>query len=75
METTPKVVQLPSALARRQQLIEMTKLFDTKYQFKVGDIVRWKPGLRNRTVPDYGQPAVVRQIIDRPLDRQSLFLG
>jgi hypothetical protein len=29
--------------------------------FEPGDLVTWKPGFRNRRVPDYGQPCVVFQ--------------
>lgn len=27
--------------------------------FCVGDLIKWKPGLRNRYLPEYGQPAIV----------------
>jgi hypothetical protein len=34
--------------------------------FKVGDIVRWKEGLKNKRHPAYDQPAVVWEILDPP---------
>lgn len=36
-------------------------------RLKVGDIVVWKDGLRNRLHPAYGQPAIVSAILDPPL--------
>ena len=35
--------------------------------FEVGDVVYWKPGMKNRTRPAYGMPAVVLQILDTPV--------
>lgn len=34
--------------------------------FQVGQIVRWKEGLRNKRAPRYGQPAVVVEILTKP---------
>lgn len=35
--------------------------------FKVGDIVVWRNGLKNRTYPDYGTPAIVVEVLSPPL--------
>ena len=35
--------------------------------FTVGDIVIWKDGLKNKRVPNYGQPSIVLSLIDPPL--------
>ena len=34
--------------------------------FKVGDIARWKPGLKNKLHPAYDVPVVVWEILDEP---------
>ncbi len=33
-----------------------------------GDVLRWKPGLKNRRIPNYGQPAIVTEVLDPPLN-------
>lgn len=35
--------------------------------FRVGDIVVWRNGLKNRTYPDYGTPAIVVEVLSPPL--------
>lgn len=42
-------------------------LFDRTYRFNRGDLVTWKPGLKNRCAPRYGQPAVVLDRLDPPV--------
>lgn len=36
-------------------------------RFAVGDIVRWKAGLRNKQLPEYETPAVVVEVLDEPI--------
>lgn len=36
-------------------------------EFKVGDIVVWRSGLKNRKFPDYGEPAIVVEVLTPPL--------
>ena len=43
--------------------------------FAVGDLVRWKPGLRNRNIPVYGAPCVVMEVLDPPLIEEGLNAG
>lgn len=31
-----------------------------------GMLAVWKPGLKNRTLPDYGQPAIVMDVLEEP---------
>lgn len=33
----------------------------------IGDLVTWKPGLKNRRLPRHGQPAVVMAVVDPPV--------
>jgi hypothetical protein len=44
--------------------------------YKIGDRVQWKPGMRNRAMPEYGQPAIVASVGFEPivLD-QAEFIG
>ena len=43
--------------------------------FKVGDIVVWRNGLRNRNYPDYGVPAIVVEVLSTPLTDESVDAG
>ena len=46
---------------------ELRNVFDSflkKDNFKVGDLVKWKDFLRNRSQPDYDEPAVVVSVLD-----------
>jgi hypothetical protein len=42
-------------------------VFDKVYDFKPGDLVVWKPGLRNKARPALNEPAIVMQILETPL--------
>lgn len=35
--------------------------------FKIGDLVQWKQGLKNRRFPAFGEPAVITQVLDKPI--------
>ncbi|NEX23051.1 hypothetical protein G3480_22580 [Thiorhodococcus mannitoliphagus] len=38
-----------------------------RHAFAPGDLVTWKPGLKNHRVPRYGDPAVVVEILQTPV--------
>jgi len=40
--------------------------YNTQHEFHVGQLVRWKEGLKNRVRPDYKQPAIVVEILAEP---------
>ncbi|EDN68535.1 hypothetical protein BGP_4848 [Beggiatoa sp. PS] len=42
------------------------KLMDSQ-DFKIGDIVQWKPGLKNKRRPYQHEPAIVVDILEPPL--------
>ncbi len=42
-------------------------LLAIKHDFKAGDLVRWKQGLKNKRSPLYDQPAIVIDVLERPL--------
>ncbi len=46
--------------ARRQSLLQA-------HAFAPGDLVTWKPGLQNRRLPKYGEPAIVLQVLSEPV--------
>ncbi len=37
------------------------------YTFKPGDLVTWKPRLRNKTIPGEADPAIVLQVLEQPI--------
>ena len=39
----------------------------TPHRFAPGELVTWKPGLKNHRVPRYGQPAVVVEVLETPV--------
>jgi hypothetical protein len=39
---------------------------DQFHSFTKGQFVKWKPGLKNRRFPDYGEPAIVTAILPSP---------
>lgn len=43
------------------------RAFHERHTFAVGDLVTWKPGLKNRRMPRYDQPAVVMDVLDQPV--------
>lgn len=49
--------------ALRQRYEAMT----SRQTFRPGDIVTWKPGLKNRRLPSYGKPAIVMEVLDPPI--------
>lgn len=50
-----------------QALQERFQSITTHHSFQPGDLVCWKPGLRNRHFPQYGVPAVVLEVLDVPV--------
>ncbi|MBK1647821.1 hypothetical protein [Rhabdochromatium marinum] len=55
-------------------LQERARLFAQTHKFKPGDLVTWKPGLKNRRVPRSNQPVVVLEVLSEPVfdsDRDS----
>ena len=56
----------PTPKDAAKQLKERYKSFRKTHDFKVGDLVTWKPGLRNRIRPQMGQPAIVTEVLESP---------
>ena len=39
----------------------------TPHEFKPGQLIRWKKGLKNKQSPDYGQPVIVVEVLAAPV--------
>jgi hypothetical protein len=70
----PASVQLLSEEAREtpaarhnRRLTELASAMDAPHAFRKGQLVRWKPGLKNREAPDYNEPAIVRGVLAEPV--------
>ena len=48
-------------------LRERFQLFKQGHDFAPGDLVSWKPGLKHKRFPRYGQPAVVLEVLATPV--------
>lgn len=58
----------PSGIKKVEPLREALQQFQVQHNFQVGDIVRWKNGMKNRKKPVYGEPAVVVEYVhDNPI--------
>jgi hypothetical protein len=55
-------IDSPTELHRRK-LKELSERLDEFHSFTKGQFVKWKPGLKNRRFPDYGEPAIVTAIL------------
>ena len=49
------------------ELDELVAAMNKKYDFNVGDKLKWKKGFKNRKVPDYNQPVIVLSKFDEPI--------
>jgi hypothetical protein len=50
-----------------QNLIRVHQKLLEPHEFKVGDLVKWKEGLKNKKRPYSNQPAIVVQLLEKPL--------
>jgi hypothetical protein len=63
----PKALNLDETKASNQKLIRAFESMLKKYSFKPNQFVRWKQGLKNKAVPEYNQPAIVWEILPKPV--------
>ena len=49
------------------KLKELAERLDSPKSFAKGQIVAWKPGLKNRMFPEYGEPAIVTAVLPTPV--------
>ena len=48
-------------------LKELAERLDVPNSFEKGQIVSWKPGLKNRMFPEDGEPAIVTSVLPTPV--------
>ena len=53
--------------SRILKLKSITANYKNRVDFKVGDIIQWKEGLKNKMFPEYNEPAIILEILDEPL--------
>jgi hypothetical protein len=51
------------AEVRQRKLKELAERLDQFNAFAKGRFVKWKPGLKNRKFPDYGEPVIVTAVL------------
>jgi len=56
----------PARLVQRK-LVELFDRMRQRHAFEVGQLVKWKAGLKNRKFADYGEPAIVTAILPIPI--------
>jgi len=50
------------------------EVFNQKHTFEEGQLVQFKPGMKDRKAPEKGQPAVVMELLEEPLkDKEQGF--
>lgn len=49
--------------ASPERVKELLAAMAVKHDFKPGDLIQWKPGLKNRTFPEAGQSVVVTDVL------------
>ncbi|MDI9849512.1 hypothetical protein QM467_15760 [Rhodoblastus sp. 17X3] len=55
------------AVVHMRMLEELAGRLDQYNVFAKGQFVMWKPGLKNRKFPDYGEPAIVTAVLVAPI--------
>ena len=55
------------AAEHARRITELASSMDEASSFKKGQLVQWKPGLKNRILPAYNEPVIVREVLAEPL--------
>lgn len=58
-----------------QELKKSYEAYISNESLSTGDVVSWKPGMRNRTLPNYRQPAIVIEKLQYPIFDDSQNAG
>ena len=60
-------------VGQAKQMLEIAyKAMKVSHNFRTGQFVRWKPGLKNKPLPAYGDAAVVIEVLTSPVfDRRG----
>jgi len=51
-------------LKAAEKLVTLQRTYAEAQRFRVGDLVMWKSGMRNRRLPTYGQLVIVSAVVD-----------
>jgi hypothetical protein len=67
-EVVKEAIQ-PKALNKIEELRDRVKRMTggPRTEFHSGDIVKWKPGMKNRRFPEEDMPAIVMQVLPTPI--------
>ena len=66
------------SMSRAEQLIRLQEgidAYNTQFSFKPGDVIELKPFLRNKRLPNYGQPIIVAEVLDCPIQGNTADTG
>ena len=68
-EEKQEVRPMNKRLARERSALlqELFATFTEKHQISPGMLITWKPGMRNKKKPNYGEPAIVIEILESPV--------
>ena len=65
-------------MSRAEQLIRLQEgldYYNAQFVFKPGDVLEFKPFLRNKSLPRYGQPIIVVEVLDCPIQGSNTDTG
>lgn len=57
--------------AQIAELRTLAQRYQIPSEFQPGSIVRWKPGLKNKKMPEYNEPAIVMETLEIPIFDKS----
>lgn len=59
-----KIIDVEEHISTLQSL---SAAYKDSNSFKVGDIVQWKEGLKNKKLPHYDEPCIVVEVLGKPI--------
>lgn len=48
-------------------LSELRELYLRKTTFQPGDLIKWKPNMKNRKYPEYDEPGIIVEVLSTPI--------
>jgi hypothetical protein len=63
----PRTLTPEEASALNRKLTRAFESMLSRHIFKPGQLVRWKEGLKNKSVPEYNTPAIVWETLPQPI--------
>ena len=51
----------------QRKLKELADRLDQYHAFSKGQLMKWKPGLKNRKFPEYGEPTIITAVLPSPI--------